>query len=163
MIVPDLHIENKKTQYRFYLPDNIFEDTCLTDIRSKYNKYLFIIDDKDFKTKIIYNEDNINTDFLNFYDRETKKYIEYNNDNTIKIYTDDKKLICYVSDKNMNWYIIKMDRDDGIGTITCITEKIQDEKDVMKINEEPQKDINYNIENNENIQHDVEYDIESID
>jgi hypothetical protein len=135
----------------------------LTDIRSKYNKYLFIIDDKDFKTKIIYNEDNINTDFLNFYDRETKKYIEYNNDNTIKIYTDDKKLICYVSDKNMNWYIIKMDRDDGIGTITCITEKIQDEKDVMKINEEPQKDINYNIENNENIQHDVEYDIESID
>lgn len=165
MIVPDLHIENKKTQYKFYLPSNIFEDTCLTNIKSKYNRYLFIIDDKDFKTKIIYNEDNINIDFLNFYEKETNKYIEYNEDNTIKIYTDDRKIICYVSDKNMNWYIIKMDKDDGNGTIICITEKIQDEKDVYEINEENQKDINYNIEteNNENIQYDVEYDIEEID
>lgn len=167
MLIPDLHIEslqieNKKTQHKFYLPNNIFEDTCLIDIRSKYNKYLFKIDIKDFKTEIKYNEDNINIDFLNFRDKETNSYIKYDNNNIIKMYTDDKKAICYISDKNMNWYLIKMDSDSGNGTITCITEKIQDEKDVIEnVEEEPNTELEKN--NNENIQYDIEYDIESID
>ncbi len=165
MFVPDLHVEDKKTQHRFYLPENIFEDTCLYDIKSKYNKYLFIIDDKDFKTKIIYNEDNINVDFLKFHDKNINKYIKYNNENIIKIYTDDKDAICYISDRKMNWYIIKKNKDDKNGTIICITEKIQNENDVEKIDDEDYKNINNDIEtkNNENIQYDVEYDIESID
>lgn len=119
MLIPDLHIEslqieNKKTQHKFYLPNNIFEGTCLIDIRSKYNKYLFKIDIKDFKTEIKYNEDNINIDFLKFHDKETNSYIKYDNNNMIKYYTDDKKdekAICYISDEKNNWYLVKMDRD----------------------------------------------------
>lgn len=65
----------------------------------------------------------------------------------------------------MNWYIIKKNKDDKNGTIICITEKIQNENDVEKIDDEDYKNINNDIEtkNNENIQYDVEYDIESID
>lgn len=168
MFIPDLHIESlqikmKKTQYKFYLPNDIFEDTCLVDIRSKYNKYLFKIDVKDFKTEINYNEDNINIDPLIFYDEKTNSYIKYDNNNTTKIYTDDKKDICYISDKNMNWYIIKKDRDNENGIITCITEKIQDEKDFIENKEEEKHDTEMEIINNENIQHNIKYNIESID
>lgn len=77
MFIPDLHLENIKTQYKFYLPSNLFEDTILFEIKAKYEKYLFIIDDKDFKTKIIYNEYNINISILEFYDEDKKKYIKY--------------------------------------------------------------------------------------
>lgn len=168
MFIPDLHIEslqikNIKTQYNFYLPSNIFEDTCLLDIRSKYNKYLFKIDVKDFKTEINYNEDNINTDFLKFHDEEINSYIKYDNNNTVKIYTDDKNAICYISDKKMNWYIIKIDRDNGNGIITCNTKKIQDENNFIENKEEKKDDTEMEKNNNENIQYDLEYNIELID
>lgn len=176
MFIPDLHIEslqikNKKTQYQFYLPNDIFEDTCLVDIRSKYNKYLFKIDVKDFKTEINYNEDNINIDPLNFYNEETNNYIKYDNNNTTKIYTDDKKDICYISDKNMNWYIIKKDRDNENGVITCITEKIQNEKEINEEIDKIEKENHKEDEDNQyknNIYNSInydnpDYDIESID
>ena len=167
MFIPDLHLENKKTQYKFYLPSDLFEDTILFEIKAKYEKYLFIIDDRDFKTKIIYNEDNINVSILDFFDEDKNKYIKYNNENLTKFYTEDKKAICYVSDKKMNWYLIKIDNDDKNGIINCFTEKIQNENEVEDDN------IN-NILHDENFKkkiedinidfiEDIQYDIEEID
>lgn len=172
MFIPDLHIENKNIQYKFYLNSDLFEDTILFENKTEYekdrerkNKYLFIIDNKDFKTKIIYNDDNININILKFFDEEKKEYIEYNNNNVVKIFTDDNKAICYISDKYMNWYLIKINKDDKNGTITCITEKIQDENEIQGNEEEEQ--INYGElnEKNENtyINEDIQYDIESIE
>lgn len=171
MFIPDLHIENKKTQYKFYLNSDLFEDTILFENKTEYekdrerkNKYLFIID-KDFKTKIIYNNDNINIDILKFFDEEKKQYIEYNNNNVVKIYTDNKKAICYISDKYMNWYLVKLDKNDENGTITCITEKIQDENEIQ--GNENEEQINYGELNEKikdtNIDDDIQYDIESIE
>lgn len=136
MIVPDFHIDKKEIQYKFYLPSNIFNDTVLSKIESKYEKYLFLIDHKDFKTKIIYNEDNINIDFLTFFDDEQNKRVKYNYDNVTNIYVDDGETICYISDKNMNWYSIKIDKNNQDGTISCITQKIQNENDIKEIDDE---------------------------
>lgn len=164
MFIPDLHLENKKTQYKFYLPCDLFEDTVLFEIKAKYKKYLFIIDDKDFKTKIIYNEDNINVSFLENFDEEKNKYVKYNNENVTKFYTEDKNAICYISDKKMNWYLIKIDNDDKNGVINCFTEKIQDENEVE---DENINDITHSEEKFEdkdiNFTEDIQYDIEEID
>lgn len=164
MFIPDLHIENKKTQYKFYLPSDLFEDTVLCEIKAKYKKYIFIIDDKDFKTKIIYNEDNINLSVLETFDEEKNKYVKYNNENVTKFYTEDKKAICYISDEKMNWYLIKIDNDDKNGVINCFTEKMQNENEVKDDNI---NDIIHNEEEFEdkdiNFAEDIQYDIEEID
>lgn len=136
MIIPDFHIDNKKVQYKFYISSDLFNDTALCKIEAKYNKYLFLIDHKDFKTKIIYNEDNINVDFLTFFDEEQNKRVNYSHDNITNVYMDDGTAICYISDKNMNWYLIKIDKDNEDGSINCITEKVQDENDVNQIDDE---------------------------
>jgi hypothetical protein len=168
MFIPDLHIQNKKTQYKFNLYADLFEDTILFENKTEYEKdrerkkkYSFEIDDKDFKTKIKNNED-INVDILKFFDEVNNMYIEYNNKNVAKFYTDDKKAICRISDKNMNWYLIRMDRDDENGKIICITEKIQDQNEVEQIDKK-EENIKYNVEDNEIIQYDLNYDIESIE
>ena len=132
MLIPDLHIEKENTQHKFYLPADIFEDTALCDIIPKYKKFLFVIDNKDFKTKIIYNEDNVNIDFLGYQDEENK-YIKYDNENINRIYDKDKDSICYISDSRMNWYLIKIDKDYLDGIIQCFTKKIQSEDDLKEI------------------------------
>lgn len=165
--IPDLHIKiEKKNQYEFYINKNIFElneneaecfkGNILLDINTKYNKFLFKINFEN-KKAVIY----CNTDYI-----QKSKYNEIINESTSKIISKNKKDICYISERHTkssnkdnigNWYLIKMDNEDG-NEINCIIKKIQNEENEF---EQIDKKNNYkeNINNYDNIQ----YDIESID
>lgn len=161
MFVPDIHLE-KESPYKFYLYKEIFNNTCLTNINSKYNKYLFIINKNNFETKIIYDEDNININLLCFWNKKKKVYMNYTNNNTIKIYTEIKNAICYITDKDMNWYIIKIDKIKQDGTINCVTEKIQEKKELIKKKQYKEYRYNFFLCNKFNINKKIKYDIRKI-
>jgi hypothetical protein len=165
--IPNLHIKiEKKNQYEFYINKSIFEvdedifieGSALSRIDTKYNKFLFKINFENLKAIIYCNTDNISK----------IKHNEILDEIKTKIISTNKNDICYISEKNTesnnkedvgNLYLIRLNYQKE-NEINCIIEKIQDESDIKK--EENDNKFEYN-NYHDNLYDNIQYDIESID